>query len=343
MTTQPLPISALCQKLGVPAPVGGADVPLRGLATLDRASDQDVSFVMKDKHVAGAMATKAALILAPEKLAIDHPRVVRLRDLMGGVLTVIEHFHPESASTGVLHPTAVISTDAKLGANVQVDAQAVIESGAIIGDNCIIGAGSFIGADTRIGSSTVLAPRVTILHQCQIGSRVRIHSGVVIGADGFRYEVARGRLTKIPQVGNVVIGDDVEIGANTTIDRAFLNETRVGNRTKIDNLVHVGHNVTIGTDCLVVAQVGIAGSVKIGNGVILAGQVGIADHIEIGDRSRVGGKSGITSDVPPGSDIIGNPAIAPRDYARFTHFYRNISSYMKRMRALNNTESRDDE
>ncbi|MCC6546667.1 UDP-3-O-(3-hydroxymyristoyl)glucosamine N-acyltransferase [Candidatus Sumerlaeota bacterium] len=343
MTVPPITVADFCEKLGAAPPTGLNNKALTGIMTLERAGEQHVSFVMKEKHLAAAQQSKAAVILAFEKLNFNHPRVVRVRDLMGAVLTAMEYFHPESPSTGVVHDSAIIAKDVKLGTNVQVDAQAIIESGAEIGGNTIIGAGVFIGARTRIGSGCIIAPRVTILHECHVGSRVRIHSGAVIGADGFRYEVARGRLMKIPQVGSVVIGDDVEIGANTTIDRAFLDETRIGNRTKIDNLVHIAHNVIVGTDCLIVAQTGAAGSVKIGNGVIIAGQVGIADHIEIGDRSRIGGKSGVTGDIPPGSDLIGNPAIAPRDYARFTHFYKNISSYMKRMRVIDREESRDDE
>src|SRR5690606_30541371 len=187
-----------------------------------------------------------------------------------------------------------------------------------------IGAHAIIGDDTVIGSHAILHPRVTIADRCVVGDRVILHSGVVIGSDGFRYEVIDRMPTKIPQVGIVVIDEDVEIGANTTIDRASFSQTRIGARTKIDNLVQIGHNCEIGSDCLIVAQVGIAGSVKIGRGVLLAGQVGVGDNLTIGDGARLGARSGVHRNVPAGVDLAGAPAMDSRLFFR-------VASVMKRM------------
>jgi UDP-3-O-[3-hydroxymyristoyl] glucosamine N-acyltransferase len=339
----PISVRDLCAKLNAEAPSAAADKILIGIATLDRATAQHVSFVQKERHAEQAKSSQAALLLAPLSLPVDFPNVVRLKDLMGGVITVMEYFHPEPAPVPSIHPTAVISSNSSVSPLAEIGPNVVVEDGAVVGAGTVLSAGCFIGADAQIGDNCRFAPGVVVLSGTNIGHRVQIHPGTVIGADGFRYEVARGRLSKIPQVGIVVIEDDVEIGANCTIDRAFLNETRIGARTKIDNLVHIGHNVLIGSDCLIVAQVGVGGSAKVGRGVIIAGQSGVGDHVTIGDRGRVGGQSGVHQDVPPGKDVMGYPAIPASDFARFAYFAKNFRSMWKKRKSSTESEKDGDQ
>lgn len=326
----PLTVRELCAKLKMEAPAARAERVISGMATLDRAAAEHVSFVQKEKHVEGARASNAGLILAPVGLAVDHPGVIHLKDVMDGVLTVLEYFYPEPPVVAGVHATAVVAASASIAAGVEIGAGVVIEEGVLIDEGTCIGAGSFIGANSSIGGNCRIGPRVTILHGTRVGQRVRVHAGTVIGSDGFRYELTRGRLCKVPQVGIVVIEDDVEIGANCAIDRAFLNETVIGARTKIDNLVHIAHNVVIGSDSILVAQVGIAGSSRIGRGVTIAGQAGIKDHVTIGDGARIGGQSGVQSDIGAQEDVMGTPAIPFKDYARFVGFYRRFAQHRKR-------------
>jgi UDP-3-O-[3-hydroxymyristoyl] glucosamine N-acyltransferase len=200
-----------------------------------------------------------------------------------------------------IHPTAVVDPSAQLGERVSIQPHAVIEAGARIGDDTIIGAGGYIGHETTIGSSCLIYPRVTIRERSRIGSRVIIHSGAVIGADGFGFEMVDGRQQKIQQFGLVQIDDDVEIGANTTIDRARFGRTWIQEGAKIDNLVQVAHNVVIGKNTVIAAQTGIAGSVQIGQRVLIGGQAGIIGHIEIGDNTAIGAQSGISKNISGGA------------------------------------------
>ncbi len=200
-----------------------------------------------------------------------------------------------------IHPSAIVGSGVRLGEGVSVQPHAVIEDGSKIGDNTIVGAGSYIGHETLIGSACVIYPLVTIRERSRIGSRVIIHSGAVIGADGFGFEMVDGRQEKIQQLGIVQIDDDVEIGANTTIDRARFGRTWIQEGAKIDNLVQVAHNVVIGKNTVIAAQTGIAGSVRIGQRVLIGGQVGIIGHIEIGDNTAIGAQSGISKNISGGA------------------------------------------
>lgn len=330
----PLTVRELCARLKVTPPAGHEDTLLTGINTLEAATEQEVAYVQKERFVDAARDSKAGLLIAAQGLPLDRSNVVYLKDVMDGVLTVLEHFHPSPAARAFVHPTAVIASSAQLGNDVFIGPQVTVGERARIGDRCRIEAQSVVGDDCELGEGCLLHPRVTLMHGTRVGRRAILHSGSVIGADGFRYEATRGRLCKIPQVGIVVLEDDVEVGANSTIDRAGLSETRIGARTKIDNLVHIAHNVTIGSDCIIVAQVGIAGSTKVGRGVMIAGQTGIADYVTIGDRVRIGGRSGVYQNIPSGSEVIGSPAIPVKDWMRFVRFYKQFSQYWEKMKGF---------
>ncbi len=233
-----------------------------------------------------------------------------------------------------IHPTAVISAGAKLGANVSVGAYSVIEDGVTIGDNTVIYPQCYIGKDVTIGKHCLIYPQVVIREQCMLKDFVILQAGAKIGSDGFGFTFHEGRHQKIPQIGNVVLGNDVEIQSNTCIDRAKIASTVIGDNTKIDNLVQIGHNVTVGMSSICCAQVGVAGTTDIGNGVILAGQVGLAGHMTIGDRAQVGAQSGVMTSIPAGQTYFGYPAMPQRDAFKQQVILRKLPEMYKEFQKL---------
>jgi UDP-3-O-[3-hydroxymyristoyl] glucosamine N-acyltransferase len=283
---------------------------------------------------AAAAHSGAALILVPGADSVADPRALPVKDVWGAVLTLLNHFHPPPAVEPFRHPSAIVHESATIGANVHIGPYVVIEENASVGDGTRVGAFTFIGAEASVGRGATLLERVTLREGCRLGDRVLVHSGVVIGSDGFKYETIGGRLTKMPQVGIVVVEDDVEIGANSAIDRASFSLTRFGARTKIDNFVHIAHNCDIGPDCILVAQVGIAGSAKLGRGVLIAGQSGVADHAVVGDGVRVGGQSGVRGRIAPGLELVGSPAIEAKQFARLQVMLRRFPDIYAQLRPL---------
>jgi UDP-3-O-[3-hydroxymyristoyl] glucosamine N-acyltransferase len=300
-------------------PVGLADdFEIQGISTLEDAQPGQVSFVTNERYMEAAAQTRASALIVPEELVVTGKPCLVMREPWLGVLFLLEHFYPADSAIyydGV-HPTAMIDPTAQLGERVRVGPHAVVGPECVIGARSIIEAGCVIGRDVRIGEDCRLHPRVVLEHGTRIGNRVIIQAGAVLGGDGFKFEVINGRWQKIPQVGRVVVEDDVEIGANTTIDRASFTETHIGAGTKIDNLVQIAHNVRIGRDCVVVAQVGIAGSSTVGDGSILAAQVGVADNLKLGKGVRVMARSGVKDDIPDGRTVLGAPARPFRVAAR---------------------------
>lgn len=232
-----------------------------------------------------------------------------------------------------IHKTAVVAETAKIGANVAIGALSVIEDGAEIGDGTIIYPQVYVGRDVKIGRNCIIYPKVTIREECVLKDYVILQPGAVIGSDGFGY-VFINKHEKIPQIGKVILQDDVEIGANTTIDRAKMNETVIGANTKIDNLVQIGHNVKIGMSSILVSQVGVAGSAEIGNGVIIAGQAGVSGHLKVGDKSVIGPQAGIISKLEPGSKVMGSPAVAYSDFMRLQVILKKLPEFYKEIQAL---------
>jgi UDP-3-O-[3-hydroxymyristoyl] glucosamine N-acyltransferase len=277
---------------------GPGDRVIRGVATLKEAADDQLSFLGNQFYVPQIATSRAGAILVPENLDGDDPRFIRVAKPHAALAEVLDRFfNPRPIPKGI-SSQASIAKSAKLGANVSV------------------GAFTTIGEGVEIGDDTLLYPNVTIYDGCKIGRRCILHSGVVIGADGFGFTPVGGRHRKIPQIGIVRIEDDVEIGANSCVDRAALGETVIGEGTKIDNLVQVGHNVRIGKHCLLVAQVGIAGSTEFGDYVVAAGQAGFSGHLTVGNGAQIGGQAGVFHDIPDGMKVIGTPATEFREYAR---------------------------
>ena len=310
----PLTVAEITAAVGGEHLHGPTDRAIAGVASLQHAAPTDAAFFGNARYLPALRRTRAGLVLLPADFVKQfEPGEPAAEAALIGVANptlafskLIEKFAPAAPvyAPGVA-PSAVIGHDVKLGTGVSVQPNAVIGDGAEIGDRTVIGAGSVIGPGVVIGEDCLVHPRVVLREGTRLGRRVIIQPGAVIGGDGFGFELHDGRHTKIPQLGGVQIDDDVEIGANTTIDRARFGYTHIGEGTKIDNLVQIAHNVVTGPHCLIVAQVGISGSTRLGKYVTLAGQAGIVGHIEIGDRVIVTAKSGASKDVPPDSVLFG--------------------------------------
>lgn len=296
---------------------GPADVTIEGVLPLSEAGERHLSFLSNPKYAPQVETTRAAAILVSNDLAGDSPRWIRVADPYYAMAIVVATFFAARPKPVGISPHASVAPSATLGRNAAVGAFASIGENVVIGDDVVIYPNVTIEPDVEIGDGTILYPNVSVYFGCRIGRRCILHSGVVIGSDGYGFATdAHGVHHKIPQVGIVRVEDDVEIGAGTTVDRAALGETVIGEGTKIDNLVQIGHNVRIGKRCLLVAQVGIAGSTQLGDFVQVGGQSGFAGHLKIGDRVRVYSKSAVFDDVPDGVWVRGIPAVSQREYVR---------------------------
>lgn len=291
---------------------GPADTVITGAMPLAAAGGTDLAYLEKAANAAWTASRPAGCLLAPEEarsaLAGRAGAVIYVKSPKQAFAQALFKFENELnplPKPGV-HPSAVVDQSAKVGAGVHIGPHAVVEALAEIGDSVVISAGCYVGAQTRIGAGARFYPNVTVRERCLIGKNVILHPGVVIGSDGFGYINISGRHRKIPQVGRVIIEDDVEIGANAAIDRAALDATVIGAGTKIDNLVHIAHNVRIGKNCLILAQAAIAGSTAVGNNAIIGGQAGISDHLTIGDNAVVMSKTGIMTDLAAGAVVFGH-------------------------------------
>lgn len=289
--------------------IGDEHQPLSGINSLTEAKPGDISFLANPKYDTYLSETKATAVLVASAQKAPNIIQVVVSNPDFAFARVVATYGPKAVPPPVgIHPTAIIGDRVRLGANLAIGAYVVIADNAAIGDNTIIYPHVYIGHETQIGTDCMIYPQVSVRERCLIGNRVIIHSGVVIGSDGFGYASVEGVHHKIPQVGIVVIEDDVEIGANTCLDRARFGRTRIGKGTKIDNLVQIAHNVETGHHCIIVAQVGVAGSTKLGNYVILSGQAGISGHLTIGDHAIVTGKAGVSKNIPPRVVVRGSPA-----------------------------------
>jgi UDP-3-O-[3-hydroxymyristoyl] glucosamine N-acyltransferase len=316
---------------------GSRDAIVEGIAPLDRASERELSFLATAKYaplfeqsLAGVVLVTAELASAPGKCAA---RIV-VPNPYDALLSLIPRFYRPPVRDGGVHPTAIVSPSARIGKGVTIEPYAVICPGATIGDRAWIGSHSVIGDGVTIGADTRIHPQVTLYHGTCLGERVTVHSGARIGSDGFGYVFRGGAHEKIPHAGRCLIGNDVEIGANSAIDRGSIDDTVVGDGTKIDNLVHVGHNVRIGRLCLLMAQVGVAGSSRVEDGAILAGQVGIAGHLTVGAGARLAAQAGVISDVPAGETWGGYPARPHRESLKASAALFKLSDMMKHLERL---------
>lgn len=317
--------------------VGSPDYEISDVADLENASPEHASFLSNPRYLQMMQNSKAGVVFVDKEAPqIEGRNYLISENPSKAFQKLIDTIHPPrihpTGFTGI-HTSAVIHPTAKLSEGVSVGPHAVIDEGACIGARSFIGAGSYIGPETQVGEDCLIHARVVIRENCVIGNRVIIQPGAVIGSCGFGYLTEQGKHIKLNQVGYVEIEDDVEIGANTTIDRARFQCTRVGKGTKIDNLVQLGHAVRLGQHNIIVAQTGIAGSTTTGKYVVLAGQVAIAGHLHMEDGVTVAGKSGVTKSLPSGK-YGGIPAMKIEEYNRNQVFLRNIEKYVKRIEAL---------
>jgi UDP-3-O-[3-hydroxymyristoyl] glucosamine N-acyltransferase len=313
-----------------------AGIHVSGVASLDDAAEGDISFYGSPKYLKNLRRTKATAVFVAHGFGEDLP-VARIwvDDPAAAFACVLARFAPAPVEYPPgIHPSAAVGEGVVLGEGVHVGAGAVLEAGSAIGARSIIAATAFVGHGVTIGEDCRIAPHCTILERSKIGNRVILHSGVVIGSDGFGYEFRDGTQQKIPQTGIVQIDDDVEIGANSTVDRARFGRTWIRKGAKIDNLVQIAHNVTIGEHAILCAQVGISGSTRVGSHVTLAGKVGVNGHIEIGDGAIVTAMAGITKSVPPREVLVGLPARPMRDYKENFALLQNIRKLYARVKTL---------
>ncbi|MCE0484049.1 MAG: UDP-3-O-(3-hydroxymyristoyl)glucosamine N-acyltransferase [Methylacidiphilales bacterium] len=331
-------VRSLAELVGGTVAGHGAGTVVTGINDLRSAQPDQVSFLGNAKYEPQARESRAAAIL------------VRLEDAERFSFTRIVVKSPSAAFAKIagffapppirdepgIHRAAIVAPDALIGEGISVGPHAVISAGVRLGSRVVIGANSFIGEGTTIGDETRIYPLVTVRERCVIGARVIIHSGAVIGADGFGYDFdpAQGRHVKIVHTGFVQIDDDVEIGSNTTVDRGRFGRTHIGQGAKIDNLVMIAHNVTIGAHSIVVAQTGISGSTSLGKCVTLAGQVGLAGHLTVGDKATVTAQSGINKDVPAGAIIAGRHAMPLRESLKMEALMRRLPELVERLKAL---------
>lgn len=318
---------------------GATTTAIRGLAGLTDAAVGDLSFLGNIKYKADVAKTQASIVLLPADyvgepqpdqlfVLVENPSVA-LAKICG---RIEQSLWPKPAP-GV-HRSAVVEPGAAVAPSATVGPQCVVEAGAVIGERVHLQGQVFVGRNAKIGDESWLMPGVVLAAECTVGKRARLQPGVIIGSDGFGYEFVNGRHEKVPQVGIVAIGDDVEIGANTTIDRARFSRTSIGDGTKIDNLVQIAHNVVIGKHCIVCAQAGISGSATIEDYVVLGGQVGVAGHLTIAKGTKVGAQSGINGDTEPGSFLNGTPAVAYNLERRLVVLYRRLPELFKRLDEL---------
>jgi UDP-3-O-[3-hydroxymyristoyl] glucosamine N-acyltransferase len=318
---------------------GATTETIRGIAALAEAAEGDISFLANPKYRREVAATRASVVLLPPDfvgepgpnqlfLTVGNPSAALAR-----ICSRIEQTLWPKPAPGV-HPTAWIAPGAEVAASATVGPLCVVEAGARVGDRSHLQAQVFLGRGARVGDDCWLMPGVVVAAECVLQNRVRLQPGAIVGSDGFGYEFLDGRHEKLPQVGTVEIGDDVEIGANTTLDRARFSRTTIGEGTKIDNLVQVAHNVIIGRHCIICAQAGISGSTILEDYVVLGGQVGLAGHLRLGRGVKVGAQSGVARDVPPGTSVFGSPSIPLMLEQRIAVLRLRLPELFKRVSAI---------
>ncbi len=326
----------LCARLGLPVPLQstpGESLEIRGVSTLELARETDLCFAERPDQADAVKGSRAGAVLVPMDFPeLSGPRLLRVLEPRAGFFRVAESFVPTSEVRGI-HRTATIDPGAALGEDVAVGAHAVIAAGARIGDRCVIGPGCYLGPSVTLGADCVIEANVTLHRDSALGARCIVHSGTVIGGDGFGYRWDGKTQRKVPQLGCVIIEDDVEVGCNCCVDRATLGVTRIRRGAKIDNLVQVAHNTDIGAHAILVSQCGVAGSSTVGDGAVIAGQVAVSDHVKVGAGARIGGQSGVTKDVPAGATVFGTPARPIKDTLRELAALAQLPALLKELKA----------
>ncbi len=309
-----LTAAALAQHLNGEV-IGDGSIELSGFATADRAISGDLTFAEKDSYFAEADASNASAVLIAGDCTSTSKVLIRVTNPRIAAAYALQLLYPANTFSAGIDPSATVAESATIAPSAHIGPGCVIGENVTIGAGAVLIGGNHIAHDSQIGSDTRLHPNVVIYSHTVIGDRTIIHSGTVIGADGYGYVFDQGRHVKMPQIGNVVIGNDVEIGSNTCIDRAALGSTTIGSGTKIDNLVHIAHNVTFGDNCLILGQTGFAGSTTFGDYCVIASQSGVSGHLNIGNQVTIGSKSGVMRDIPDKETVLGYPA-APHTQAK---------------------------
>lgn len=311
--------------------VGDGSVELLGFASADSAGTGDLTFAETEKYLSCADLSHSAAILVPETFTSATKTLILVPNVRVAMAKVLPLFFPPEVYPASIHSTAVIAETAHIDPTAHIGPHVVIGENVQIGARVALLGGNHIGAGSMIGEGSCLHPNVILYTHTKIGQRVTIHAGSVLGADGFGYTFDRGRHVKMPQVGQVIIGNDVEIGSNTSIDRGTLGPTSVGDGTKIDNFVHLAHNVKVGSHCVIMGQVGIAGSTTVGDYTVIASQTGIAGHLTIGSQVTIGAKSGLMHDVPDKSTILGVPAVPDKQAKRQWLAIQRLPALLQRL------------
>lgn len=315
--------------------VGDGELPIHAARPLGDAQPGDITFLDNDKHAHNLHGCRASAAVVPASVAGNGMALVRVADPLNAFIAIVRRLHgrPEPPPHGV-DPLSSVHPTAQIGDEASVFPYAAVGEGTVIGRRCRIHSCAVVGRFCKIGDDVTLYPNAVLYDGTIVGHRVIVHANAVIGADGFGYRLQGGRHVKVPQLGHVEIGDDVEVGACTTIDRGTFGATSVGDGTKIDNLVQVGHNCRVGRHNLFVSQMGIAGSSSTGDYVVVAGQVGIVDHVHVGDRVMIGGQAGVTKDVPAGQHILGSPATPERDQKRILMTLEKLPEIRRDLRRI---------
>ncbi len=307
---------------------------LRGLGTLDSATAEEISFAASEKHLKSAQASPAGLLLVPPKTNLPGRARIEVGNVWKAVAQIMQRLYPAPVAAPGVHPTAVLGRDVKIGDGASIGPYCVLGDGVQIGEGAILGSHCAIDAGCSVGANSHFHAHVTVQGRVKVGTRVILHPGVVLGADGFRYELGSSGMIKIPQIGMVVIEDDVEIGANTAIDRPFLYETRIGCGTKIDNLVQIGHNCNIGRWCVIAGCTGIAGSVTVEDLCVIGGDVAIRDGITIGKGSIIAARTALHKNCAPGSVLAGQPQLPAQEFFRIQAMVHRLPKLNERVAAL---------
>jgi UDP-3-O-[3-hydroxymyristoyl] glucosamine N-acyltransferase len=314
--------------------IGDATATLKSFAPAENAQLGDLTFAENEDYFARAEQSAATAIIADRRFSSAKKILIRVPNARVAFAKALALFFPEQKFAAGIHPTAVVAKSAQIDPTAHVGPHCAVGERVRLGANSVLQGGNFVGDDSKLGDEVNLFPNVTIYPRTEIGNRVRIHAGTVIGSDGFGYVLDNGMHRKVPQIGNVVIGDDVEIGSNVSVDRGALGSTVIGKGTKIDNLVQIAHNVEIGEHSIIVGQAGIAGSTKLGKYVVLAGQAGIAGHLKIGNQVTIAGQSGVMHDIPDGEKWLGSPAQLDKQTKRQMIAIQHLPDLLKRMAAL---------
>ena len=314
--------------------LGDTSAVLKGFAPADSARSGDLTFAENEDFFARAEKGAATAIIADKRFSSKRKILIRVADARIAFAKALTLFFPERTYAAGVHPTSIVASSARIDATAHIGPHCIIGERVRVGARAVLQGGNFVGDDSELGEDVNLFPNVTLYPGVEIGRRVRIHANSVIGSDGFGYVQDNGIHRKVPQIGNVIVSDDVEIGAAVTIDRGALGSTFIGKGTKIDNLVQIAHNVEIGEHCIIVGQTGVAGSSKLGNNVVLAGQVGIAGHLKIGNGVVITARSGVMTDIPAGEKWLGVPAQPDKEAKRQLIAIRHLPDLLKRVAKL---------